>query len=356
MLYRLISRVFFRFILLLSTNRLEYRLFGCAFGFRDNSKYLFLEMLHNKNCFWVAKSSAEYALLQSQQLPVVLYGSKEWSQKVKHCKTAFFTHGIHDVAPALPKNTTTVNLWHGVPLKKMGYDSAVDLKQINRRKQLFLREVYSQWDYLLASSEHSVEALLSATQMPESKILRAKQPRNSILSTSVATSKLITYMPTFRDDGSNDHIIKLLKWWPNIYAETGYKLCLKLHPLEKVETPVTGQSWLVDPAILAQHSDVQEILQQTDILITDYSSVMFDFATTKRKVIIYAPDIIQYLKLRGAGFYISLNELDVFSHNVQSESELIARITSPIQESNLAKFADDSEFATMVEHIKRLNL
>lgn len=356
MLYRLISRAFFRLVLIFSFNRLEYMLFGCAFGFRDNTKYLFLELLTKKNCFWVAKSSAEYELLQSQSLPVVMYGSKEWSNKVKNCKAAFFTHGIHDIAPALSKKTTTVNLWHGVPLKKMGYDSSVDLQRINRRKQLFLRDVYSQWDYLLASNEHSVAALISATRMPESKILRAQQPRNSILKPSLATNKLITYMPTFRDDGSNEHILKLLDWWPNVYAQTGYKLCLKLHPLEKVETSISGQSWLMDPAELSSSSDVQEILQQTEILITDYSSVMFDFATTQRKVIIYAPDISQYLKLRGDGFYISLEKLDVFSRIVKSEANLIDSITSPISKNNLDDFADDPSFVTMAEHIKRLNL
>lgn len=356
MFYRLTSRVLFRLLLIFTSNKRKYRLFGCAFGFRDNSKYLFLNMQKQAGCFWVAKNTTEYQLLQSQQLPVVLHGTKQWSHKVKNCRTAFFTHGIHDVAPALAKSTIKVNLWHGVPLKKMGYDSAVDLKQIKRRKSLLLADVYSQWDYLLASNEHSVKAMASATRLPISKILAARQPRNDILLSPSTTDKVITYMPTFRDDGSNAHITELLKWWPNIYANTGYKLCLKLHPLEKVKISANDEPWLVAPTSLSQSAEVQEILQQTEILITDYSSVMFDFAITQRKVIIYAPDIEQYLKLRGAGFYITLNKLDVFKKNVGCERDLITHILSPVEESNLSDFSDDLSFATMDEHIKRLSL
>ncbi|KZW98856.1 hypothetical protein JL49_20915 [Pseudoalteromonas luteoviolacea] len=361
MIVRLMYRLFYLIRFLFIKNSEDYVLFGSAFGYRDNSKYLLLRSLElgYQNFYWVAKSQSEFELLSKDGVPALLYGSEIWKNKVAHCKAAFFTHGIHDIAPSLPKDTLKVNLWHGIPLKKMGYDSEVDLKAIRRRKCLLLSDVYQSWDYLLASSEFSVNALKSSTRLPDDRILRAKQPRNFVLqhsSDGYESTDIVTYMPTYRDNGESKHITALLDWWPSIYAETGLKLCLKLHPLEKVKLNTVKHEWLVPFELLSESGDVQEILQKTNTLITDYSSVMFDFAITGRKVVIYSPDVKEYLKARGNGFYIPLSELKEFQNNATNRAELVRLLTCELEGGSLHKYADQSDFPEVEECFKSLGI
>ena len=291
----------------------EIVLFGNAFGFFDNSKYLFLRAVKSKsdNCFWVAKSSAEYRHVSDKGLPVVQMYSWQWFVAVTKAKAVFVTHGIPDVAPSLCRRTTVINLWHGYPMKKMGYDSRIDARRVARRKMFFLDDVYSKWDYMLAANETSRRWLMSATHLPINRFIVSGQPRNSGLSEGRIFSDVVLYMPTFRDDGRMDHIKDMVDEWDNIHAHTGLRLCMKLHPLERFDVTnlLKSKEWCVEARALSADLDPQEMLARCTMLVSDYSSVVFDYLQTGRKIVIYAPDEVAYLQARGGEFYIDYKEI-----------------------------------------------
>lgn len=304
-------------------------LFGSAFGYRDNAKYLFERAVQARvpNCFWVAKTAMEYELVAGLGYPTVLVNTWSWLSCVAKAKIAFFTHGIGDVAPTVPGTTVTVNLWHGFPMKRMGYDSNRDLARIRLREKFHLGSVYSRWDYMLASNEISLRALMSATHLPRSRFLLSPQPRNRILKEARfhRGEDVALYMPTFRDDGNVDHIAQLLSWWEFVYAETGVRLCVNLHPLEA--TPVAfaekNANWLVSPDDFCSSPDPQGKLAKAGYLISDYSSVIFDFLITERPIILYAPDEREYIEQRGGEFYIDYAELKKNCLAANSKSEFV---------------------------------
>jgi CDP-glycerol glycerophosphotransferase len=153
----------------------------------------------------------------------------------------------------------------------------------------------------------------------EGEILEIGSPRNDILINTFIWKnikkklilpedcKVILYAPTFRDANSFDvytiNYIKIIKTVEGLYGGKWFFL-VRLHPnlllnSSKMQVP----AWVIN---VTAYPDVQELLGITDILITDYSSIMFDFMFTKRPVFIYAADYYEYKKERD--IYISLLE------------------------------------------------
>ena len=286
-------------------------LFGSAFGYSDNPKYLYEEMLINKvNCFWIAKNKAEFDELIIKNKPCVLWGTLKWFISVLRCKTAFYSHGIMDIAYSLPISTVKVNLWHGIPLKLSGYDCALDSKRLRRRNFFGLKTEYEIWDYFLISSDLTKQAMLSATKMDEKKFIYSTQPRcDYLLRNEFSNLDIVTYMPTYRNNNNLNHITEIINVWEQIYLLTQLKLCIKLHPLEARQLNLNSlktKVWFVDSKELSSQNDATEVLSKTSILISDYSSAIFDFQLTNRPIFCFVPDLDEYKKNRD--FYLDIND------------------------------------------------
>jgi len=324
-------------------------LFGSAFGFQDNSKYLYLRYLEQsnvQNVYWVAKTRDTYFQLRDANRPAVMRGSLSWFKACYNCRVAFFTHGIPDIAPSLPKQTIKFNLWHGTPIKKVGLDTPMGQKRKKLRAYFGLKDVYDSWDFLLAANMMSKKNFLKSTGLPDSKIKIFRQPRNHLLHESQGPnlkSNLILYMPTFRDNGSSEHITDMILIWEEVYKLTGFKLCLKLHPLEKVEMSEFNKTWIVHPETISKDLDPVSLYLNSFALITDYSSCIFDYAILGRPIKFFVPDIESYIKLRGDGFYLDFDKISN-GNIIRSAADIIEIIEGGLSvqySSELLKLVDD---------------
>ena len=183
------------------------------------------------------------------------------------------------------------------------------------------------------------------------KILRVGHPRNDIFFCSNENKikiknkvlkflnlspefKTILYVPTFRDGGESDCFnidsSKIVEAVQNKFGGN-YKFLLRLHPY----TPCGVKEFFkADCTVDAtSYPDIQELLMAADIVITDYSSIMFDFMLTEKPVFIYARDIEKYNNDRG--FYYSL-ESTPFSISVNNE-ELVSNIQKFDKEQYIEK-------------------
>lgn len=227
---------------------------------------------------------------------------------------------------SVPKREETILLetWHGTPLKRLAFDLNDVVGGVSNYKDKFYRQKEA-WDYLLSDNPFSTEKFQSCFMYPEEKILEYGYPANDPLYAPdreerakkikeklgiPLDKKVIMYAPTWRDD--NYYEIGQFKFdldldVNRLEKEFGdeYVILLRLHYLvvEALDMSKYGDFAINGSA----YDDVTDLYLVTDILITDYSSVFFDFANLKRPVLYYTYDLERYRDVLH-GFYLSMED------------------------------------------------
>lgn len=236
-----------------------------------------------------------------------------------------------------------LNTWHGTPLKLMGFDNTLEQPSIG-----FIQRTFFFSDYLLYPNEYMKNKLLNSFMFEKicpSKILIEGYPRNSVFLTdnkaikeklNLVDKEVFVYMPTFKGSANNIKDEQQKTDVNNFLKQIDAKLnenqilFVKFHPFNQSQIDFS-EFKLIKP--FPKMYENYEVLNAADCLITDYSSVFFDFAATRRKIIIFNYDEKEYLADRG--FYFGLDELPF--PKVQNINQLIS-------EMNSDKNYDDSEF------------
>lgn len=331
---------------LLYKNNKKIFMFGTGFGgFQDNTKYLFLFMINetNNKCYYVIKKKNIYSKLKSD-LPVVYYYSLKNLLLSLQASYYIFTHNIHDIYPSVRKNTVKINLWHGSPLKKIGFDSIVENRWIKKRRILKLKLPYQEWDYLVVSHEFFKKFFYTSMKIDERRMLcfglprtdylfrlnysRTKLVKNKIIGNK-KNKKTILYVPTFRDY-TDDKTEEILFNLCNYVEKKDYLLILKMHPSETKSLSIKHR----ENVIVSLDEDIQDLLVISDILISDYSSVFFDYAILQRPIILFQYDYELYKYYRG-GLYFDVNSIISNVHVIQTYDDLIETIDNVIYKKNV---------------------
>lgn len=224
------------------------------------------------------------------------------------------------------KKATYIQTWHGTPLKKLALDmTSLDMAgntNIEKYHQNF-RTSSAKWDYLLSQNSFST-AIFKRCFAFDKTVLEIGYPRNDILINSTAEDiaglkekmglpsdkKIILYAPTWRDN-------QFYKKGEYKFASTidfdalrdaisdEYVMIVKYHYLIK-----DNVDWSKYKGFIYQYGETEDIANLylvSDMLITDYSSVMFDYSVLKRPMIFFTYDLEEYRSsLRG--FYFDFLE------------------------------------------------
>lgn len=222
-----------------------------------------------------------------------------------------------------PTATTFLQTWHGTPLKRMQHDVA-NMPGRDAEYQDRAARLTSYWDVLLSGSPYATACFRSAFRF-DGRILEEGYPRNDVFSWAEADERarharqrlgltgdprtVVLYAPTFRDDNRPDanwrHDLQLDI--PRLADELGddHVLIVRFHPLvrESMASLIGAYpDFVVDGS---SYNDVQELLLISDVLITDYSSVFFDYSVLQRPILFFTYDLDRYRDdLRG--FYLDL--------------------------------------------------
>lgn len=217
-----------------------------------------------------------------------------------------------------------INTWHGIPLKTLGYDQVNGNMATGNTIRNFLST-----DYLVSPCAYHTEIYKHAFKLEgiyNGKIIEEGQPRNDLTIHADREvilermkrngvriekgKKIILYAPTWKGQNySNptvnpDEYFEFIQYIESRVDTEKYQVLVKPHQVVyqymKEETANTEQ---FVPAVL----DANEVLAVTDILISDYSSIYFDFMVTGRPILFYIPDIDSYTDYRG--LYMGLDEL-----------------------------------------------
>lgn len=280
--------------------------------FADNGRALFEYLLEEgKNrCWrliWLVQNPERY---EQWQYPHVLFlkkGSLRARYQISRARFFFFTHPWW--MKTWGKGRTVINLWHGIPLKR---GDGTD------RHALF--------DFLVASSPDTLELFQKFIGVQQDQFLPLGQPRLDLLLRQRPLDgllkgyirgnnyeKLIVCMPTFRQtsrwtDGTFSNVysinpVKNLEQLEelNTYLQThGMLMVVKIHHLQKLDflerTSLSHIFYLMDEDFLSENLQLYELLGQADALLTDYSSVYFDFLTLDRPIGFFVGDMEQYTR------------------------------------------------------------
>lgn len=224
------------------------------------------------------------------------------------------------------KKQTYIQTWHGTPLKKMLHD-VESFTGKDEGYKARVSQATAQWDYLISPSRYATERFKTAFKFKK-EILEVGYPRNDLfylpseekenLAKNIreklkipADKKVILYAPTFRDDQidkKNKYQFQLELDLQKMYEELSdeYILLMRMHVVisNKIKIPSDYSDFIRN---VSSYSDIQELYLISDICITDYSSVMFDFANSKKPLLFYAYDLELYRDtLRG--FYMNYTE------------------------------------------------
>ncbi|MFJ8674110.1 CDP-glycerol glycerophosphotransferase family protein [Streptomyces sp. NPDC093589] len=222
--------------------------------------------------------------------------------------------------------TTYIQTWHGSALKNMGFDQPAQ-KALTRQQQADQQRSLDRFDRFLVRSEHDVHTLAKAFRLQEKTLLRAGYPRNDALVRSRLREEasgsrergalaaelgipddrtVLLYAPTFRKAGGRHGRFELPFDVERFAEQFGdrYVLLVRSHYLNHVVLPPTVQGRVIDMS--ARH-DVTPVLELADGLITDYSSVMFDYALLDRPLVFFTYDYDAYVH-EGRGTYFDLLE------------------------------------------------
>lgn len=291
-----------------------------AKNYSDSPKYIYEYIAQNHpeyECVWAINDGAK-----------IPYGAK--TVKRFSFQYAYYLavskYLVFNVRPPLwyrkREEQVFLETWHGTPLKRLVFDQEEVTSASPKYKQQFYRQ-RKDWDFLVSANPFSTKTFRSCF-LYEGEMLEYGYPRNDILywpnKDEIAQQlkeklgipkdkKTILYAPTWRDDqhyGSGQYKFELaldLKLMKE-RLQDDYVVLLRTHHYISDHIDVSG---LGDFVInLSSYDDISEIYLISDICITDYSSVFFDYANLKRPILFYTYDFDKY-KNQLRGFYIDMN-------------------------------------------------
>jgi CDP-glycerol glycerophosphotransferase len=241
--------------------------------------------------------------------------SKEGIRRVLEAGVWFTSAGLPVYGTGLGKNRLIVNLWHGVPLKKI----ALMDPNMKKAARIYFKKIFSEnYTWILTTSRELVPVMTKSFQVSEDRLRVWGQPRNDcifappdrkqilegIYSDLPEYKKVVLYAPTFRDYG-NTRLFPFedfdKKVFEDFLEQEKILLLLRLHIKEAAAADAYVSS-RIRRFGSEEAGDVTGMLGMFDLLITDYSSIYIDYLLTDKPLMFLPYDRERYLDGRGMNF------------------------------------------------------
>jgi CDP-glycerol glycerophosphotransferase len=296
------------------------------------------------------------------------------------------THGFGDVNRFGTRGGFIAQLWHGIPLKHIHLDSPATMRSpildgsrlVRGMLQTMYRRASNAISLFPAASPVAAARLRTAFGLPEERVVVTGDPRDDVLSAGTAQGRrtaartelarllglpslaatdgsaperlVVLFAPTWRD-GAADPVIPSAAEWELIAAQlerSRATLLVRPHPLgvgDYREGPAVSPHIRLFTATLLQ--DVTPILPAVDVLVTDYSSIAYDYALTGGPVLYLAPDVAAYTRSRG--LYEPYTEFSG-GHEVARWPDLLAQLQRLTDDPDFARARADHSAAVAARH------
>jgi CDP-glycerol glycerophosphotransferase len=219
---------------------------------------------------------------------------------------------------------TVVQTWHGTPLKRLGFDVS-RLRGDTRKFEQGWDQQKRNWQYVVSPNRFATPILRSAYELDDSTMLETGYPRDDVLAGANREertlelrrhlglpegARIVLYAPTYRDDVRDRRGRYRLEQKLDIDRLRGALgddavLLYRKHHYIVDDVPATADGFVRD---VSSYPDGTELLLAADVLITDYSSMIVDFANTGRPILFFTYDIDLY-RDQMRGFYVDFEAI-----------------------------------------------
>ena len=326
-------------------------------GFGDNPKYIISKLLEDYNksydIVWLVNDVEKYKTEFPQQITLV---KNESFKALKELSTAkiWIDNTRKRFYPPKRKQQIYIQTWHaGVGMKKTGKDT----QNTDKASIKIAMKDTKMSDLMISNSKYRSDIYRNSF-LYEGKILEKGIPRNDIIINHEKElegkvkekikikedTKIVLYAPTFRK--SNDMSIysidvdRLIKSLKQRFGEK-WLLLVRLHPyLSDFKFDFLNSKKVID---VTKYNDLSELLTICDVVISDYSSLIFDFSITKKPVFLYAKDYNKYYEIEGLNF---------------TKEELPFKMATSFDEllNNIQEFDENMYISNLFEFNKRVGL
>lgn len=237
-----------------------------------------------------------------------------------------------------------IQTWHGTPLKRLAHDIQISDDATFYRTKVTRAEMVksydidaAKYDYLLSPNRFSTEKFESCFRINRERIIETGYPRNDFL-TNLTSSQIDAIKDKLEIDKNKKVLLYAPTWRDNQFNSKGYSIKVKADFNKWKKT--LGEEWiiLIKPHYLIVNSmevqeekgrvillddkyDINELYAISDIMITDYSSVFFDYSILNRPILFYMYDLNEY-KEELRGFYLDIYK-DLPGPIIENEDELL---------------------------------
>ena len=268
---------------------------------------------------WVVHD--QQADLPDTVTPIRLH-SEEWHDAMAASRYIVTNHRIGDWFQRHP-DQVVLQTWHGTPLKKIGRD----VKEVHFAYAPGMKQALQgganypklpEWSYLLSPNPFSTKIFKRAFAF-DGEMIEAGYPRNDVLYSADAPAlaaavrarigipagkRVVLYAPTWRDDqfySRGRYKFEMPIDLERARAELGddHVLLVRLHSNIVDGVPHAGDGFVYDVSL---YPEIAELYLISDVMVTDYSSAMFDYANTRRPMLFFTYDLADY-RDRLRGFY-----------------------------------------------------
>lgn len=346
-IYKVIKTAFKYFIMYMSMLMPRSRnicVFGAWLGerFSDNSKQLFLEVQKHKNlrAVWITKSREAAAQIEKLGYEVYMWGTIKAVWVQLRAKYAIVSNGISDLEHTFLGRAVIINLWHGIPLKKVCYDNKYEKNWDSpvQKARDFIVNIPLGNMFYVATSKMFTEIYQSAFRVKREQVLCLGQPRSDIFFQKEKPEpyfpgkNIILYCPTHRKEGAQKiDIAKLfdLGRLEIFLKENNYYFVIKKHFYHRNEKEeLSMYPHIIDAT--GMELDIQQLIIETKAMVTDYSSIYIDYLLLGLPLLFYCYDYEEYLAkdremyfsyedvtpgFKAKNFDELLNELEIFASN-----------------------------------------
>lgn len=305
-------------------------------------KMITMDEFKDYKFIWAFIDASIHEVKKDKRLKIVKTNSKEY---LKYCSIAkyWMVNSLMPEAISKKKGQLYIQCWHGTPLKKLRYDIEVNGAVLNTIKEIRKRNDIDakRFDYFISPSKYCTEKFTSAFNLKKlgkaDIIIEKGYPRNDFLFNKSKKDidaikkklgipkgkKAIFYLPTFRDNQHTSGVGYTYKTeidFDRLKKKFGKEYVILFSPHYFISNKFDFKKYKGFVINVQGYDEINELYLASDIIMTDYSSVFFDFANLKKPIIYYMYDYDLYQgKLRD--FYISLDELPGPIAKTQDEVE-----------------------------------
>ena len=304
-------------------------IFGAWYGnkYSDNTSYLF-EYIHKEKlsvkAIWLSNNneiishlrSMGYRAFNKKSIYGFWYGSRAGA--------TFINCGYDDVNKYCIRGSLIIQLWHGIPLKKIKNDDIINenyqrppiitlIRNIILKLLPFLNERY---DLIISAGSKVTDRFESAFNINRSNIVETGYPRMDIILSEKSAyyknqlynyhddtiEKIFLYAPTHRGEGTGKHDMSLhlnFEKFNRFLQKYKSVMLIKMHyyELDKISFNFANEHSHIHLLKNQETNDINRILHYIDVLITDYSSVFYDFLVLNRPILFAPFDLDEYQQI-----------------------------------------------------------